>query len=75
MIAEKKGKYPFLIANIDISSKQGTHLWACLTLSQNRHFLFDSFGPDDLKAFIIQENEKIIEKNLIWDWIDKKDPQ
>ena len=25
MISEKKGKYPFLIANTDASSKKGTH--------------------------------------------------
>ena len=30
MISEEKGKYSFLIANTDSSSKEGTHWWSIL---------------------------------------------
>ena len=32
MISSKKGKYPFIIANIDSSSKGGTHWWNILDI-------------------------------------------
>ena len=32
MISEKKGKYPFLIANTDSSIKGGTHWWSILDI-------------------------------------------
>ena len=65
MISEKKGKYPFLIANTDSSSKKGTHWWSILDIEPKTDiFFFDSFGLDGLKAFIIQDNKKIIVKIL-----------
>ena len=32
MMTAKKGKYPFIIANTDASSKQGTHWWSILDI-------------------------------------------
>ena len=32
MISEKKGKYPFIIRNIDSSDKNGTHWWSILDI-------------------------------------------
>ena len=65
MMTAKKGKYPFIIANTGASSKQGTHWWSILDIEPKTDiFLFDSFGLDGLKHFIVQENRKIVEKIL-----------
>ena len=63
MISEKKkGKYPFIIANTDASSKSGTHWWSILNIEPKADiFFFDSFGID---GFIIQDDRKVIEKIL-----------
>ena len=66
MIEEKKGKYPFIIANTDAGNKKGTHWWSILIIEpRNELFFFDSFGLDGLKHFIIQDDKKIIDKILI----------
>ena len=65
MISQKKGKYPFVIANTDSSSNGGTHWWSILDIKPKTHNLFfDSFGVDGLKNFIIQDDKKVIEKIL-----------
>ena len=65
MMNEKGGKYPFNIANTDASSKQGTHWWSRLDIEPKTDiFFFDSFGLEGLKHFIIQDNQRIIEKIL-----------
>ena len=65
MIFEKKGKYPFLIANTDISDKKGTHWWSILDNEPKRViFFFDSFDVDGLKKLILQDNKKVFEKIL-----------
>ena len=65
MISGKKGKYPFIIANTDNSSKGGTHWWSILDIEPKTDiFFFDSFGLDGLWHFIIQDDRKIIEKNF-----------
>ena len=49
MISEKKkkGKYPFIIANTDSSSRGGTHWWSILDIEPKTDiFVFDSFGLD-----------------------------
>ena len=66
MIEEKKGKYPFIIANTDADNEKGTHWWSILNIEpRNELFFFDSFGLDGLKHFIIQDDRKIIDKILI----------
>ena len=66
MIEDKKGKYPFIIANTDKDNKRGTHWWSILDIEpRNDIFFFDSFGLDGLKHFIIQDDKKIIDKILI----------
>ena len=65
MISDKKGKYPFIIANTDSSSKSGTHWWSILDIEPKTDiFFFDLFGLDGLKTFIIQDDKKVIEKIL-----------
>ena len=66
MIEEKKGKYPFIIANTDANNKKGRHWWSILNIEpKNELFFFNSFGLDGLKHFIIQDDRKIIDKILI----------
>ena len=65
MIPCREGKYPFIIANTDDSSKGGTHWWSILDIEPKTDILFfNSFGLDGLKYFIVQEDKKIIEKVL-----------
>ena len=57
MILEKKGKYPFIIANNYSSDKDGTHWWSIMDIDPKTDlFFFDSFGVDGLKSFIIQDD-------------------
>ena len=57
MISEKKGKYPFIIANTNSSEKEGTHWWSILNIDPKQDiFFFDSFELDGLKHFIIQDD-------------------
>ena len=68
MISSKKGKYPFVIANTDSSEKGETHWWSILDIEPKTDiFFFDSFGIDGLKHFIVQDDKKIIKRNLVWD--------
>ena len=60
-----KVKYPFIIMNTDRSDRSGTHWWSFLDLHQKKEiFLFDSFGFTGLKKFIIDNDEKILNKVL-----------
>ena len=66
MIEDEKGKYPFIIANTDLSNKRGVHWWSIFDIEpRNDIFFFDSFGLDGLKKFIIQDDKKIVDKILI----------
>ena len=40
MISERKGKYPFIIANTGSSSKSGTHWWSILNIEPKSHIFF-----------------------------------
>ena len=61
----KEGKYPFVIANTDNSSKGGLHWWSILDIEPKTDiFFFDSFGLDGLKHFIAQDDQKTVEKVL-----------
>ena len=65
MISEKKGKHPFLIPNTDSSSKEEIYWWRMLDIETKTDiFFFDTFGLDGLKAFIIQDDKRVIEKIL-----------
>ena len=58
MMTTKKGKYPFVIANTDDSTKQGTDWWSILdTEPKTDIFFFDPFGLDGLKHFIMQDDQ------------------
>ena len=40
MIEDKKGKYPFIIANTDSSEKKGLHWWTILDIEPRNDFFF-----------------------------------
>ena len=58
-------KYPFIIMNTDRSDRAGTHWWSFLDLHPKKEiFLFDSFGFEGLKKFIIDNDKKLLNKVL-----------
>ena len=58
-------KYPFIIMNTDRSDRNGTHWWSFLDLHPKKDiFLFDSFGFTGLKKFIIDNDEKLLNRVL-----------
>ena len=60
-----KAKYPFIIMNTDRSDRAGTHWWSFLDLHQKKEiFLFDSFGFEGFKKFIIDNDSKVLNKVL-----------
>ena len=60
-----KVKYPFIIMNTDRSDRAGTHWWSFLDLHQKKEiFLFDSFGFEGFKKFIIDNDKKVLNKVL-----------
>ena len=60
MIEDKKGKYPFIIANTDSGDKGGVYWWNILDIEpRNDIFFFDPFGLDGLKHFIVQDDKKM----------------
>ena len=66
MITEKKGKYPFIIANSDSSDKNDTHWWSTLDIKPRTDlFFFYLFGIDGLKSFIMQDDKKVIEEIIL----------
>ena len=61
----RKKKYPFLIANTDWSDKKSTHWYSVLDIAGKQDFLlFGSFGIKGLKNFIVNDDEKILQKVL-----------
>lgn len=54
LIIEQNAAYPFMIINTDRSDREGTHWWSILDLHPRKKiYLFDSFGFEGLKSFII----------------------
>ena len=60
-----KDKYPFVIMNTDRSDRKGTHWWSFLDLHNRKEiFLFDSFGFEGFKKFIIDNDKNVLNKIL-----------
>ena len=65
MITETRARYPFIILNTDCSDKKGTHWWSFLDLHRKKEiFLFDNFGFEGFKEFILQDDRKTLNKIL-----------
>ena len=70
----EKIHYPFIIMNTDRSDKKGTHWWSFLNLHPRKEiFLFDSFGFEGFKEFIINDDRKAHKKILFGIEKKKKD--
>ena len=64
-IMNEKKRYPFIIMNTDRSDKNDTHWWSFLDLHERKEiFLFDSFGSEGFKEFIIDNDRNILNKIL-----------
>ena len=60
-----KSKYPFVIMNTDRSDRNGTHWWSFLDLHKRKEiFLFDSFGFEGFKKFVIDNDRNVLNKIL-----------
>ena len=60
-----KVRHPFIIMNTDRSDRAGTHWWSFLDLHPKKEiFLFDSFGFEGFKKFIIDNDRKFLNKVL-----------
>ena len=54
-----------MIVNTDSDDKDGTHWWSIMDIEPKADLLFfDMLGIDGLKSFIIQDDQKLIEKIL-----------
>ena len=65
MLTEFDAQYPFIILNTERSDKNGMHWWSFLDLHPKKEiFLFDSFGFEGFKEFILQDDQKVLSKIL-----------
>ena len=65
-IIEDSGKFPFIIANADADDKPGVHWWSISDIEPRTDvFIFDSYGLDGLKHFIIQDDKPVVDKILL----------
>ena len=65
MMNGKGARYSFIIMNTDCSNKKDTHWWNFLDLHLKKEiFLFDSFGFDGFKEFLLKDDKKILNKIL-----------
>ena len=68
IIRHRNAKYPFAIFNTDKESEPGKHWWSFLDIHpKNNLFLFDSFGLEGFKLFIVDNDKKII-KDLFFNF-------
>ena len=65
MIKRRNGKYLFAIFNTDKENEPGVHWWSFMDIHpKNNLFLFDSFGIEGFKLFIVDNDQDIINKLL-----------
>ena len=65
IIKKRNAKYPFAIFNTDKHNEPGQHWWSFLDIDPKSNlFLFDSFGLEGFKLFIVNNDEDIINKLL-----------
>ena len=65
MMLKTVSSFPFIIMNPDRSDEKGMHLWSFLDLHPKKEiFLFNSFGFEGFKEFIVQDDRNTINKIL-----------
>ena len=61
IIKQRNAKYPFAIFNTDKEKEPGVHWWSIIDIqSKNNLFLFDSFGLEGFKLFIVDNDQQVI---------------
>ena len=56
IIKWRNAKYPFAISNTDKENKPGIHWWSFMDIHPKYNlFLFDSFGLEGFKLFIVKK--------------------
>ena len=65
IIKRRISKYPIVIFNADKENEPGFHCWSFMDIHpKNNLFLFDSFGIEDFKLFIVDNDQDIINELL-----------
>ena len=65
IIKRRNGKYPFALFITDKEDEHGVHWWSFTeTHPKNNLFLFDSFGIEGFKLFIVNNDQDIINELL-----------
>ena len=65
IIKRRDAKYPFVIFNTDKENEPGVDWWSFMDIHpKNNLFLFDSFGVEGFKIFIVNNDQKIINELL-----------
>ena len=65
IIKRRNPKYPFAIFNTDKENEPGVHWWSFFNIQpKNNLFLFDSFGLEGFKIFIVDNDQQIINELL-----------
>ena len=65
IIKRRNTKHPFAIFNTDKENEPGIHWWSFMDIHfKNNLFLFDSFGVEGFKLFVVDNDQKIINKLL-----------
>ena len=68
IIKWRNAKYPFAIFNTDKENEPGVHWWSFFDIQRkNNLFLFDSFGLERFKIFIVDNDQQIINA-LLYDF-------
>ena len=76
MIFEKKGKYPFIIANTDSSDKNSTHWWSILDIElQTDLFFFEHISVQWPEKLHNTGRWKGFWKNTFWNSASKNGQQ
>ena len=66
IIKRRNDKYWFAIFNTDKENELGVHWWSFMDIHpKNNLFLFDSFGIEGFKLFIVDNDQDIINELLI----------
>ena len=65
IIKQRNAKYPFAIFNTDKENEPDVHWWSFMDIHpKNNLFLFDSFGLEGFKLFIVNNYRQIINQLL-----------
>ena len=65
IIKRRNAKYPFAIFNTDKENEPGVHWWSFFDIQlKNNLLLFDSFGLEGFKIFIVDNDQQIINQLL-----------